>query len=311
MDNAIQCIVKDSPKPPDPVVIASPAPDRLRLRATSDDLRIKSSSEAFDGLNPATISYTTDNVAGTRVAKAQAALGYAFQLPFDGQTPKGFGIFDGELIPYISVQQNLTKKNGELATHGDADNVAVGTLFKLETAPDAIPGLINMFSAQPQYLWNTKDKSEIASFRFVYQPFFVRSGETRLNIPNALPSFGGFGANWLTLIFDLRNDVGEYTKRAADPVAALAQDSFIRAGSNFGFALSTDASKAHVVLRVTETLLYGFKGSVRWLDYFDSSLTFYLDSTNNFGLSLSYTKGADEYTAERAQTYKAGFAAKF
>jgi hypothetical protein len=309
----IFCVGKDLEPPPDPVVIATPFKDRLRLRANSDDLRIKSSSKTFGNLNPATINYTVDNVAGTRVVKGNAALGYAFQLPFNDYIPQGFSFFDGELIPYISAQQKLTKKNGELATHADADNVAVGMLLKLDTQLDAIPGLVNTFSAQPQYLWNTKDKSEIASFRFIYQPFFVRTGETKINIPNGLAQYfgGALGASTLTLIFDLRNDVGEYTKRAADPVAALAQDSFNRAGSNFGFALSTDPSKAHVVLRVTETLLYGFKGSVRWLDYFDSSLTFYLDSTSNFGFSLSYTKGADENTAERAQTYMVGFAAKF
>jgi hypothetical protein len=307
----ILCIGEDLKPPPDPIVIATPAKDKLRLRANSDDLRIKTSNQAFGDLNPATINYTADNVAGTRVVKGQAALGYAFQLPFNDYMPKGYSFFDGELIPYISAQQKLTKKNGELATHADADNVAVGTLFKLETMLDAAPGLLNVVSAQPQYLWNTKDKSEIASFRFIYQPFFVPSDGTKINVPNAIPFFGAFGGNWLTLIFDLRNDVGEYTKRTIDPVAALRQDSFNRAGSKFGFSLSTDPSKAHVVLRVTETLLYGFKGSVRWLDYFDSSLTYYFDSTSNFGLSLSYTKGVNEDTAERAQTYMAGLSAKF
>jgi hypothetical protein len=317
MDDKVKpifCVGKDLEPPPDPVVIASPFKDSLRLRANSDDLRVKASDKnRFKSLNPATINYTADNVAGTRVAKGNAALGYAFQLPFNDYKPPGFSFFDGEMIPYISAQQKLTKKNGELATHADADNVAVGTLFKLDTQLDSFNGLVNTFSAQPQYLWNTKDKSEIASFRFIYQPLFIRTGQTKINAPNALAEYfgGALGASTLTLVFDLRNDVGEYTKRAADPVAALAQDSFNRAGSNFGFALSTDPNKAHAVLRVTETLLYGFKGSVRWLDYFDSSLTFYLDSTSNFGFSLSYTKGADENTAERAQTYMVGFAAKF
>jgi hypothetical protein len=286
-------------------------PDKLRLRANSDDLLISSSKDAFNDLKPATINYTTDSVEGTRIAKLQAALGYAIPLPFNGNTPKAFSDFDGELVPYISTNQTITKHNGLLATQADTNNVAVGAQLNLQTQFEAVPGLVNVFSAKPQYLWNTKDKSEIASFKFVYQPWTVQG--LRINTPNPLGNlFGGvLGDSWFTLVFDVRNDVGEYTKRTMDPVAALAQDSFNRTGSKFGFSYSTDPNGPHAVLKVTETLLYGFKGSVRWLDYFDSSLTFYFDKTSNFGFTLSYTKGTNEDTAERAQTYMAGLSAKF
>ena len=65
------------------------------------------------------------------------------------------------------------------------------------------------------------------------------------------------------------------------------------------------------MLTVTETLLYGFTGSVKHIDLFDSSLSFYFDSTSNYAFTLSYSKGQNEHTAENAQTFKAGLSAKF
>jgi hypothetical protein len=115
----------------------------------------------------------------------------------------------------------------------------------------------------------------------------------------------------LQLIFDLRNDAGEYTKKGIDPVAALTHTSFDRAGSNFGFSLSTNTNGPHVTLMVTETLLYGFAGSLRHLDLFASSLSFYFDSTTNYAFTLSYTKGQNEDTTVSAQTFMAGLSAKF
>ena len=94
-------------------------------------------------------------------------------------------------------------------------------------------------------------------------------------------------------------------------MAARTQTSFDRAGSKFGFALSTNDKGPHLVLNVTDTLLYGYVGNIKRLDYLDSSLTYYFDSTSNFGFTLSYTKGTSEDTLQRAQIYMAGLAAKF
>jgi hypothetical protein len=109
----------------------------------------------------------------------------------------------------------------------------------------------------------------------------------------------------------LRDDLGAYTNKGDDPKTAASHESFHRAGTKFGFALSTPATGPHIVLSVTETLLYGFNGSVKHLDLFDSSLSYYFDKTSNFAFTLSYTKGRNEDTAEQAQTFTAGFSAKF
>jgi hypothetical protein len=115
----------------------------------------------------------------------------------------------------------------------------------------------------------------------------------------------------VTLVFDLRNDAGEYTRKGTDPVAALTHTSFDRAGSNFGFAVATANTGPHLVLNVTETMLYGFAGSFRQLNQFNSNLSYYFDSTSNFAFTVTYTKGQDEYTAVSAQTVTAGLSAKF
>jgi hypothetical protein len=241
------------------------------------------------------------------VTKLQAALGYAIPLPLGDQMPKGFSYLDGELVPFISANESITKSNAKAATLADTNTVALGALFDTVAAFNGWPGVTHVVSAKPQYIWNTKDKSEIASVTFVYQPWTAQG--LKINTPIQIGNI--LSASWLTLLFDIRNDAGDYTRKGVDPVTARMHTSFDRAGSKFGFAISTDDQGPHVVLNVTETLLYGFVGSIRRLDYFDSSLTFYFDSTSNFGFTLSYTKGTNEDTIQRAQVYMAGLSAKF
>jgi hypothetical protein len=308
--NAIICTPTDLPAEPKEVVLK--IPDKLRLRANSDDLAIDSKVDkpAFKSLKPASINFTRDGVEKTNTTKLQAALGYAYSNDFN---VPGFRSFHAELIPYISAIQSTTKADGMGATFADTNSVAVGSLFSSRTTVDGIVGVAHVVSAKPQYIWNTKDKSEIASMTLVYapwtQPTSAMALPLKINTPFPIGTFVGGNVTWVQLLFDLRTDVGEYTKVGIDPM--LAHTSFVRSGSKFGFSVSTNDNGPHVVLTVTETLLYGFKGSIRQLDYFDSSLSFYFDKTSNFAFTVSYTKGTNEDTAERAQTFMAGLSAKF
>jgi hypothetical protein len=304
--NSIRCVGPDFPVAAKPFKLTSP----VRLRANSDDLGIDAADpnpdqkNAFKNAKPATISYTQDGVLKTNTTKMQAAIGYPIALPFNSET---FSYFKGEVVPYLSATQTFTKTAGKAATLADTNMVAVGALLNVQDILKDVAGLENVFYFKPQYLWNTKDKSEIASARFVYAPW--TDGALKLNTDTLLGTLP-FGS-WLTILFDVRNDVGEYTKKGIDPVAALRHTSYDRAGSKFGFVLSTDDHGPHVVLNVSETLLYGFAGSIRRLDYLDSSLTFYFDSTSNFGFTLSYTKGTNPDTSVSAQTVSASLSAKF
>jgi len=278
----ITCVGPDIPEAPKATVLKLP----VRLRANSDDLNIDAGRDKnlFKTVKPATVSFTRDGIQKSNATKLQTALGYAIPISIDGENSQTFNYFNGEVVPYISTSQSTTKVDGKAATLADTNNVAVGTLFNSQAVFNSLPDVNNVFVAKPQYLWNTKDKSEIASLKFIYQPW------TRvLNTPIQLGRF--LEATWLTLIFDLRDDVGEYTKIGIDPKTALMHTSFHRAGSKFGFAVSTLETGPHLVLTVTETLLYGFAGSLRQLNLFDSTLSYYFDSTSNLAFTVSYSKG--------------------
>lgn len=58
-------------------------------------------------------------------------------------------------------------------------------------------------------------------------------------------------------------------------------------------------------------MLYGLSGSYRRLDLFDSTLSYYFDSTSNVAFTVSYSKGRNLDTAEKVQTFTTGLSAKF
>src|SRR5262249_5938040 len=125
--NPIFCIGPDLPPAPKPTVLKLP----IRLRANSDDLNIDADKDkdAFKGLKPATITYTRDGIQKSGTTKLQAALGYAILLSIDAAKSETFSYFSGELVPYISANESVTKVDGKPATLAVTNNVAVGVLF--------------------------------------------------------------------------------------------------------------------------------------------------------------------------------------
>jgi hypothetical protein len=120
------------------------------------------------------------------------------------------------------------------------------------------------------------------------------------------------GSMYAQFLFDLRNDTGVYANRGNDPKIAAQNIRFDRAGTKFGIALtSTDPSFPPITLLVTETLLYGFAGSLHKLDLFETSLSYSLDPNNYFGIKVSYKNGRDEDTAARVQSWTAGLSARY
>jgi hypothetical protein len=300
--NPILCIGPEIRTAAKPTVLKLP----IRLRANSDDLGIDAArdQDLFKSVKPATVTFTRDGVKKTATTKLQAALGYAIPLPIEIEKSKTLSFFTGELVPYFFANQSLTKIDGKTASFADTNTVAVGALLNTQTVFNAMPGVNHVVMAKPEYLWNTKDNSEIASIELIYQPWTLN-----INTPIQLDYF--LNATWFTILFDLRNDAGEYTKKGNDPTTMADHTSFDRAGSKVGFSVSTDDSGPHLVLLVTETLLYGFTGSIKQMNLLDSSLSYYFDSTRNFAFTLSYTSGRNEDTTEQAQTFTAGLSAKF
>jgi len=165
-ENPIKCVGPEVAKAPEGI---SGGP--LRLRLSSDDLNIdaKSQKDAFKALKPATASFTRDGVANKTSISAQAALGYA--IPLDFAKPDSAVYFSAEAVPYVAAVQSYSKVDHKVATYGDTNNLAVGVLFDANATFVDSASVNNIFMAKPQYLWNTKDRSEIASAKFIWQPW--------------------------------------------------------------------------------------------------------------------------------------------
>ena len=308
--NPIYCVGPELP----PVAKAPPgiSGGPLRLRLSADDLDIDAKSkDAFKGLKPATASATRDGVAKKTSFTAQAALGYA--IPLDFAAPPSAQFFSAEVVPYVAALQSYSKVNGQAATYGDTNNWAVGALFDANVTFVGATSVNNVFKAKPQYLWNTKDRSEIASFKFIWEPWTQNLvGSAPLpTINTPFPLGSAIDGYYAQLLFDLRFNSGDYTNKGNNPTTIAQHKSFARGGSMFGFVVSTPANGPYFTLNVTETLLEGFAGEVHYISLFQAAVSYYFDSTGNVGLTVQYKNGRDEDTAEYAQTYTIGLAAKF
>ena len=241
------------------------------------------------------------------------ALGYPIPLTFE-TIPSYLDYFTGEVVPYVSANQTITKNNSMPSSVSASSYTATGAVFDSHTIFNAIPGVNNVLSATPQYLWNSHDRSEIASVKAIYAPWTVNAAGMPPSSPKINTPFepgGLLGTSTLQLFFNLRYDLGYYTDRGDDPKTVAQHISFSRGGTQFGFALVTPSNGPHVTLSITETMLYGFSGQVRQLSLFASELDYYFDSTSNLALSVAYNVGRNEDTAEKVQLWTVGLAAKF
>jgi hypothetical protein len=189
-ENPIKCVGPELPpiaKAPEGI---SGGP--LRLRLNSDDLNIdaKSQKDAFKALKPATASFTRDGVANKTSISAQAALGYA--IPLDFAKPDSAVYFSAEAVPYVAAVQSYSKVDHKVATYGDTNNLAVGVLFDANATFVDSASVNNIFMAKPQYLWNTKDRSEIASANL----FGSRGRRIWSGLRHCRPSIYAF-SNWI------------------------------------------------------------------------------------------------------------------
>jgi hypothetical protein len=293
----IVCLAPKAAKVPQSPAAADASP--LRVRGVSDDLMIRRDQRNFSSTSKATLTVSGDHSTNqTQTAKVTGAVGYAFA--------SDNGLV--EAVPYFSFYQSLTQVTGKAQSIDPTSFVAAGTVFSATLPGDL---LVQTFSGKPQFLENTKDHSQIASFTFLYKPytaFDVSKGGFNLNDPRPLPFWpNAYGE----VLFDLRANVGEYTNRGDDPVQRLLNQSYSRAGSHFGFAITTNSDGPSFTLKVAETYLYGFSGTIRNLDLFESSLTYNFDPKNYLGLTASYNKGRNLDTGLREQVWMVGLSARY
>ncbi len=286
----------------------------IRLRSSSDELTIDSNSSGFKNTKPAKIAYTDDYSAGkTQTVTLIGALGVPIPLSFP-KPPSYLNYFTGELVPYVSANQTITKKGTTPSSYSATSYTATGMQFNSQTIFEAAPGVNHVLSAAPQYLWNAHDQSRIASVKAFYTPWTLAPAGAPSSTPEINTPFtpgGILGASTLSLTFDLRYNQGQYTDRGDDPKTVAQHTSFSRGGTKFGLVFSTPSDGPHLALTVSEAMLYGFSGQARHLDEFASELDYYFDSTSNLAFTVSYNDGRDEDTAEKVQLWTVGLAAKF
>ena len=168
--------------------------------------------------------------------------------------------------------------------------------------------ITDWFSAKPQYLFNTADRSEIGSLRLIYAPWVslrdapINTFSTMSDQPAPIMA---------SLLFDLRNDSEIYTQRADTAKIAATDKDFDRIGSRFGLSLTTTAGYPSFTLTVAELYLYSVVGYYRNVNQFQSTLTYNLEQNNYVGLSVSYQNGRDEDTAVASHSYTAGLTIRY
>jgi hypothetical protein len=296
-DGGIECVAPKSGNMPQSPAGADNSP--LRVRGLSNDLQTdRNDSKSFSSTSKATLTVSGDHSTATQTQtfKTTGAVGYAFE---SGLT---------SAIPYVSFNQSITDVTGKPQTTDASSFVAGGMMFTTYV-PGPGDNFVQMISAKPQFLENTKDHSQIGSLTLLYTPFTgfdISNGGFNLNDTQPLPFWP---STYVQILFDLRADIGQYADRGNDPVQKLLNQSYSRAGTHFGFALMTDPTAPSFTLTVAETYLYGFSGSVRNLDLFATQLTYNINKY--VGLTASYSKGRNEDTALRAQTWTVGLSAKY
>ncbi len=274
--------------------------NKLRLRGSSADLIYDRNDKEFDNASAATINLNDDRSSGKKVTtKVKAVVGYAYSIVDNIHLSK-------QIIPFVSINQTITDANGQRKLD-DLNYVAGGTVFNLFYARDS--GLGHSFSTTPQFLYNTKDRSQIASFRLDYKPY-LNTGYGGRKAPLSLnwATLSEDGKHSLTLIFGLRSDIGYYVRKG-DITDPNAHKSFGLIGTQLGFAWKLVDYR--LTLKATEWLLYGYAGDHRTLDLFDGSIKYSLDPNDYFGLEFDYKRGRDLDTMDPIQQWTVAFTAKY
>ncbi len=292
---ALRCVAPNTNKP------APPKPgkntDPLRIRGTTQDLVYNRASNEFKTASAAKLNFNDDRSSGRKqTTKISTVIGYSYTSIDTLNLTK-------KIIPYVSINQTMTDQDGQRKLD-NSNYFAGGTVINWFYAPSSMVG--HSFSTTPQFLYDTKDRSQIANFRLDYQPY--------LNFgPNA-----PFGVNWTTpsadgktllgVVATIRSDVGYYVRKGdiADPTL---HTSFGRAGGQFGFALKLVDYR--LTLKASEWLLYGYAGTTRKLDLFDSSITYSFDPNDYFGLEFDYKRGRDLDTTNPVQQWTIALTAKY
>ncbi len=284
----------------------------VRIRGTPDAMIFLRGSSDFKAADKATLSFSDDGINSKRSTKFVGVLGYPIALkpaPTEGQYAFA------ELIPYVGINKNTSKVTGKdrVVT---TDNWRLGALLTYRATQVLNPGT-NLFSVlthvlgmRPEFLFNDKDRSQVASVNLTYMP--VINPIPGLGIPlNAYRPVDPTKSNFISYrpILDFRFNNGTFARRGDRPLADSRD--FSRMGTQFGIALSSDDPNLPVDLVVTETYLLGLAGDPDELSQFKSVLSLAFDPDRYFGLDISYVRGRREDLADRERLWSIGLTLRY
>jgi hypothetical protein len=296
--NAIRCGLTADQKPIEAPgsLFQPPSPSQspLRVRGKPSDLYFDRNKDPlyFAASSPATLDVTRNNVADTTAYRIVGDIGYAFPT-YSPQSWSGDRI---DAIVYAGANWNIVKPGTGSAVPPSASKTAdFGLLlsaFAISNRGSTPWG--HLFALTPDYLLNFVDDSRLLTGNLSYTPIAN-------NVINAFDRLGSSDL-WYKPIIVLKDDNGWYTDRGNASVAAVHQD-YVRLGGQVGLSIVNDNPHFPFVVTTSYTRLHPIVG-VTEVGYFANSLTYNLDPNKYFGITLSYTNGTREDTAQRENLWE-------
>lgn len=265
----------------------------LRIRGAADGIYFARTDAQFKSQEKATISFSHNYVKSQQSEKFSVVAGYPVQLV-------DTGLQTAEIAPYAGISRDITKTDGE-------DPKVSANLWRIGAALDlsiTSNHLTHWLVARPEYLFNDKEKSEVAAINFTYMP--VINGVLN-DYRYVIPGNNHFMS--LQPILDLRLNGGTFT-RLGSRSEAESHD-YIRAGGQAGIAFSSDVIPFPADLTVTQTYLPALSAHSRDLHYFKAVLSLGVDKDRVFGVDISYVDGRREDLLDSERAWTISFGLKY
>lgn len=301
--NAIRCTRTVSVTPSPPLNSSQEASSsasfhtNFRIRGDASDLYINRSGALFGSASQATGSLSSDGVTGKTTSTIQGVIGY--NIPLHIRSTSGERL---SIIPYVGVDRVFTTVSpGKTGGNSATEILSGGVIASIKFTSGTWGHQVNL---RPTFTSNLQDDSSIASLNLQYLP--VLDGWINAFTPVRIPGLLNFS---LRPILDFRVDAGAYTNRGDVSVRADNRD-FVRLGGQAGVSLVSDDERVPIELRSTYTGLYGASGKKN-IGLFENSLAWNLVPEKYIQLTLKYSNGNREDTAEREQKWLAGISVRY
>lgn len=278
---------------------ADPSQSHIRIRGKAADLYIdRNQTQYFAASSQASFDVARNNVAKSTTYKLAGYVGYAI-TPYSPKDWQGDRV---DAVFYAGANLNIvTASPGSAVPPGASRTVDFGALFDafLVSGRDAA-AWGHLLTLTPDYLFNLADDSRLLTWNLSYTPVLNK----------ALNAFVPVGDDfWVKPILVLKDDNGFYTDRGNVAVAASHKD-YLRLGGQIGMSVLSENQYLPFALTTSYTRLHPVTG-VSEVGYFSNSLTYSPDPNKYWGITVSYTNGTREDTAQRESQWDVALGVRF